>query len=204
MQLVLRPQGGLAPEVAADPAQSEQLRDYRAVAGRIASGEVRVGDEVDVFPAGAKTTVTGIRVAGASVDSAAAPQSVSIELADDVDTARGTLLAASGTLPEGRREVEAELFQLDARPLTVGARVLVKHGTATVQAIVQQIDSRYDLDALTHQSADTLETNDIGRVTLRLASELPLESYATNRHGGSFLVIHPATGATLAAGITRS
>ncbi|MDE0546460.1 sulfate adenylyltransferase subunit 1 [Microbacterium sp. C7(2022)] len=203
VQLVLRPQGGLAPDVAADPAQAEQLRDYRAVAGRIASGVVRVGDAVDVFPAGATTTVTGIRVAGVSVDEAAAPQSVSIELEHDVDTARGALIGASGTLPEGRREVDAELFQLDARALEIGSRVLVKHGTATVQALVANIESRYDLDALTHQSADTLQTNDIGRVTLKLASELPLESYKNNRHGGSFLVIHPSTGATLAAGITR-
>ncbi|MEV8267734.1 GTP-binding protein [Microbacterium sp. NPDC076911] len=204
VQMVLRPQGGLAPHLVTDAAEAERLRDYRASAGRIASGEVHVGDKVEVFPAGAKTTVSGIRVAGVSVDYAAAPQSVSIELADDVDTARGALIAASGSLPAGRREIEAELFQLDARALTVGSRVLVKHGTATVQALVAQIDSRYDLDALTHQPADTLETNDIGRVTLRLATELPLESYAKSRHGGSFLVIHPSSGATLAAGITRN
>jgi sulfate adenylyltransferase subunit 1 len=204
VQLVLRPQGGLAPDIASDAAEVERLRDYRAVAGRIASGEVRLGDEVEIFPAGAKTTVTGIRVAGVEVNEAAAPQSVSIELADDVDSARGALIAASGTLPEGRREIDAELFQLDARPLTIGSRVLVKHGTATVQALVANIESRYDLDALSHQATDTLQTNDIGRVTLRLSSELPLESYAKSRHGGSFLVIHPSSGATLAAGITRN
>ena len=86
---------------------------------------------------------------------------------------------------------------------TPGIRVLVKHGTATVQAIVAQIESRYDLDALTHEPAQTLETNDIGRVRLRVAGDLPLEPYRTSRHGGSFLVIHPSDGATLAAGIVR-
>ena len=129
-------------------AEAERLRDYRAVAGRVASGSVRIGDRVEIFPTGIATTVTGIQVAGADVDEAVAPQSVSVQLADDVDAARGALVVAAGTLPAGRRDVEAELFQLDARTLTPGSRVLVKHGTATVQAIVAQIESRYDLDAL--------------------------------------------------------
>ncbi|WP_426322620.1 sulfate adenylyltransferase subunit 1 [Microbacterium sp. E-13] len=201
VQLVLRPQGGLAPGI--DPGEAERLRDYRAVAGRISSGVVRVGDRVEIFPAGRATTVTGIRSAGAEVGGATAPQSVSLEFEDEIDTARGALVVAEGTLPAARREFEAELFQLDARALTPGIRVLVKHGTATVQAIVAQIESRYDLDALVHVPAQTLQTNDIGRVRLRLAADLPLEPYRASRHGGSFLVIHPADGATLAAGIVR-
>lgn len=204
VQLVLRPQGGLSPELAADPALAERYRDYRAVAGRISSGEVRVGDAVEIFPSGVSTTVTGIEVAGAEAEAAIAPTSVALRLADDVDAARGSLVVTPGSLPAPRRSVEAELFQLDARPLTTGARVLVKHGTATVQAIVQQITSRYDLDELVHVPADTLAVNDIGRATLRLAADLPLESYRDSRDGGSFLVIHPADGATLAAGIGLS
>ncbi|WP_137844532.1 GTP-binding protein [Microbacterium sp. 2FI] len=203
VQLVLRPQGGLAPEFASDEDAVERLRDYRAVAGRVSSGTVSVGDRVEIFPTGIATTVTGIQVAGREATSAVAAQSVSLQFADDVDAARGALVVAAGTLPEARREIDAELFQLDARPLTAGARVLVKHGTATVQAIVAQIESRYDLDALVHEPAGVLETNDIGRVRLRFAADLPLEPYGANRHGGSFLVIHPSDGATLAAGITR-
>ena len=72
-----------------------------------------------------------------------------------------------------------------------------------MQAVVAQIDSRYDLDTLTHEPADALAANDIGRARLRLAADLPLEPYSANRAGGSFLVIHPSDGATLAAGIMR-
>jgi sulfate adenylyltransferase subunit 1 len=201
VQLVLRPQGGVSPAVGADEAES--LRDYRASAGRISSGTVRIGDPVQIFPSGIRTTVSGIAVAGVPVERATAPQSVSLQLADDVDAARGAVIVADGTRPAGRRQIDAELFQLDARPLVAGARVLVKHGTTTVQAVLAQIDSRYDLDALTHEPADTLAANDIGRVRLRLAADLPLEPYHANRAGGSFLVIHPSDGATLAAGITR-
>ena len=69
VQLVLRPQGGLAPGI--DPAEAERLRDYRAVAGRISGGIVRVGDRVEIFPSAIPATVTGIRAAGAEVQEAA-------------------------------------------------------------------------------------------------------------------------------------
>lgn len=204
VQLVLRPQGGLSPELAADPAAAERYRDHRAFAGRVSSGSVRVGDRVTVFPAGIDTTVTAIDVAGASAEEAVAPQSVSLQLADDVDAARGAVIAAAGTLPAPSRTVSAELFQLDARPLTPGARVLVKHGTSTVQALVAEITSRRNLDTLAHESASQLEVNEIGRATLRLAADLPVEPYAANRAAGSFLVIHPSDGATLAAGTVQA
>ncbi|MFE6965026.1 sulfate adenylyltransferase subunit 1 [Agromyces sp. NPDC057679] len=203
VQLVLRPQGGFAPDVADDPGRAEAFRDYRAFAGRIGSGRVRVGDRVTVFPAGIETTVTGIDQAGASLDEAVAPQSVALRLADEIDAARGAVIAAAGTLPEARREFEAELFQLDPRALTPGTRVLVKHGTTTVQGLVASIDAKRDLDTLEHVPATSLEVNDIGRATIRVAADLPLEPYGENRHAGSFLVIHPSDGRTLAAGITE-
>jgi len=200
VQLVLRPQGALAPAVAAQPDAADRFRDYRAFAGQVSSGTVRVGDEVAVFPGGAVTTVVGIDTAGGELDEAHAPQSVALRLAHEIDAARGAVIAASGTLPEGRRGIAAELFQLDARPLARGARVLVKFGTATVQALVASVEGRRNLDTLATEAAEQLEANDIGRVTLRLSAELPFEDYAVHRRSGAFLVIHPQDGATLAAG----
>ncbi|PRB07160.1 sulfate adenylyltransferase [Microbacterium sp. MYb72] len=197
VQLVLRPQGGLSPTVSADDA--ERYRDFRGFAGRISAGSVRVGDIVEVFPGGHATTVTGIHVAGAEADAATAPQSVTLTLADELDAARGAVIAASGTVPAGRREAVVELFQLDPRTITAGTRVLVKHGTLTVQALVSEVIDRRDLDTLGHLDADALAVNEIGRVRLRFAADLPLEPYEQSRSGGSLVLIHPADGATLAA-----
>ncbi len=203
VQSVIRPQGGLSPELAATPALAERYRDYRAVAGRISSGEVRIGDRVALFPGNFETTVTGLSSAGREVTVASAPESVAIELADALDTARGAFLSAAGARPTPSRQLSAELFQLDPRPLRAGNRVLVKHGTATVQAQVVSIDSKRNLDTMANEAAEALEVNDIGHATLRLAAELPTEPYVTDRNTGSFLVIQPGEGHTLAAGIIR-
>ncbi|WP_353814450.1 sulfate adenylyltransferase subunit 1 [Agromyces sp. SYSU T00266] len=199
VQLVIRPQGGLSPDLT--DAAADAFRDHRAFAGRIESGTVKVGDPVEVFPAGVRTTVTGIRRGPEALAEASAPLSVSIELADPVDAARGAVIAAAGSLPAPRRELDADVFQLDGRPLTTGARVLVKHGTTTVQAIVTDIRGRLDLDTLGTTPASVLATNDIGLVRLKLSADLAAESYAAHRRAGAFLVIHPQDGATLAAGI---
>ncbi len=196
VQVVIRPQGALAAD--ADP---ERFRDYRAYAGQIAAGTVRVGDTVTVAPGGATATVAGIDAAGRSLDEATAPQSVAVRLDADLDLARGRVIAAVGTLPEPAREFTASLFWLDARPLLVGARLLVKFGTATVQATVDEITGTRDLDTLSLAHASTLVANDIGEVHVRLAADLPIEPFSTHRRSGAFLVIHPHDGATLAAGI---
>jgi len=199
VQLVIRPQGGLSPELT--DAAADAFRDHRAFAGRIESGTVSLGDPVEVFPAGVRTTVTGIRRGPESLDAASAPLSVALELADPVDAARGAVIAAAGSLPAPRRELDADVFQLDGRPLTPGARVLVKHGTTTVQAIVTDVRGRLDLDTLETTPTASLATNDIGLVRLKLAADLVALPYAAHRRAGAFLVIHPQDGATLAAGI---
>ncbi|MCK8610159.1 sulfate adenylyltransferase subunit 1 [Agromyces sp. C10] len=216
VQLVIRPQGALSPELidgrsgsevsvrafgATRPPAADDFRDYRAFAGRIESGTVRVGDVVEVFPAGVTTTVAGIDRGPVAVEAASAPLSVSLRLADPVDAARGAVIAAAGSLPKPRRELEADVFQLDGRPLTPGSRVLVKHGTSTVQALVTDIRGRLDLDTLETEPTAALETNEIGLVRLKLAADLAVEPYAAHRRAGAFLVIHPHDGATLAAGI---
>ncbi|MEY9853244.1 sulfate adenylyltransferase subunit 1 [Leifsonia sp. EB41] len=196
VQLVLRPQGALATGL-----DATEYRDYRSAAGRIASGSVRVGDRVSVHPGGATSVVTRIDVAGRSVESAVASQSVAVSLADDLDLARGALLGAAGTLPEPRSAITAEVFWLDPTRGVAGARLLLKWGTATVQARLTAIDGRRDLTTLQVVPAEALEVNDIGHVALQLAEALPVEPYAANRETGAFLLIDPQSGATLAAGI---
>ena len=198
VQYVLRPQGALAPSVAD---RADELRDYRGYLGQIASGSVSVGDAVELYPGGFKTTVTAISIAERSVDTAFAPQSVALELADQFDLARGAVIAAAGTLAEPTNNLSGELFWLDPRPLVAGQRLLLKTGTVTTQVMVSAIEGRRNLDTLAIDPADKLEINDIGHASLRLATAVPIDDYAQNRRAGAFLLIHPQDGATLAAGI---
>ena len=194
-QTVLRPQGGLAPGL--DP---EQFRDYRAVAGQITSGRIRLGDEVDVHPAGVRTQVVGIDTADGELETAGAPQSVALRLADDIDTARGSVIVATGTLPEPRRQLRAEVFPFTTEGLRSGDRVLIKTGTTSVKAIVT-IEAKRNLATSQIEPAEVLAGNDIGLAQVKLSAALPIPDFRDHGPAGAFLIIDPQTGNTLAAGI---
>ncbi|RKN03315.1 sulfate adenylyltransferase subunit 1 [Streptomyces radicis] len=176
--------------------------DYRGYAGQISSGVLRVGQRVVVQPSGLTSTIEGIDALGQSLDVAWAPQSVTLTLADDLDISRGDLIAPADGAATATREVTATVCHLHDRPLAPGARVLLKHATRTVKAIVKEIPSRLTLDDLSHHpDPGELVANDIGRVTLRTSEPLAMDAYADSRSTGSFLLIDPADGATLTAGM---
>ncbi|MFJ6940040.1 sulfate adenylyltransferase subunit 1 [Streptomyces sp. NPDC101132] len=182
--------------------QTAQHHDYRGYAGQLASGVLRVGDAVTVLPSGRTTAVAAIDALGARTDVAWAPQSVTVRLTDDVDVSRGDLIAAVGTAGAPTQDIEASVCHLNERPLHVGAKVLVKHTTRTVRALVKDISYRIDIGTLERRpGAEGLQVNDIGHVVLRTAEPLALDPYADNRRTGSFLLIDPADGTTLAAGM---
>ncbi len=194
VQLVLRPQGG-----AIDP----QYVEYRGYAGEISAGRVHVGDPVVVLPSGLRSTVAGIDLAGEQLDEAVAGQSVSLRLADEIDAPRGSLISSVADAPEPVKQLEATVAWMAEKPLHAGARVLLKHGTSTVKAVVGEISGKLDLDSMAPVNSDTLELNDIARVHIRLAAPIAAESYLDTRNGGAFVLVEPQSGWTLAAGMIR-
>jgi sulfate adenylyltransferase subunit 1 len=180
--------------------QTAEHPDYRGYAGQIAAGAFRVGESVTVLPSGRTSTVAGIDLLGESVGIAWAPQSVTIRLADDIDVSRGDLIAPSDDAPALVQDVEATVCHVADTPLGAGQRVLLKHTTRTVKAIVKDIPSRLTLDDLSqHPDPGQLVANDIGRVVVRTAEPLALDVYADSRRTGSFLLIDPSDGTTLSA-----
>jgi sulfate adenylyltransferase subunit 1 len=103
--------------------------------------------------------------------------------------------------PAIRRELTTTVCWLSDRPLIVGARVLIKHTTTTAQATVTKINGALDLETLGVVDATELALNDIGKVQLKIAAPLATDPYSSNTVTGSFLLIDPHDGWTLAAGM---
>ncbi|MFK0050200.1 sulfate adenylyltransferase subunit 1 [Streptomyces sp. NPDC090741] len=180
--------------------QSAEHRDYRGYAGQIASGVLRVGAPVTVLPSRLTTTIEAIDTLGGPAEAAWAPQSVTVRLADDIDVSRGDMIAPADGAPPLTRDLAATVCHVADRPLRVGDRVLVKHTTRTVKAVVKAIPSRLALDDPARRTAvEELRANDIGQVVIRTAEPLALDAYARSRRTGSFLLIDPDDGTTLTA-----
>ncbi|MGW6272718.1 sulfate adenylyltransferase subunit 1 [Streptomyces sp. NPDC055060] len=182
--------------------QTAEHPDYRGYAGQIAAGTFRVGESVTVLPSGKTSKIAGIDLLGTPVDVAWTPQSVTLLLESDIDIARGDLIVPSGDQPPTSQDISATVCHVADTALNVGQRVLLKHTTRTVKAIVKEIPSRLTLDDLSqHPDPGVLVANDIGRVVIRTAEPIALDTYAASRRTGSFLLIDPADGTTLAAGM---
>jgi len=182
--------------------QTDEHRDHRGYAGRVAHGVVRVGDPVVVLPSGRTTTVSAIDGLDGPLREAFAPQSVSIRLTDDLDVSRGDLLAAADEAAAPSQDLAGDVCVVSDRPLSAGDRVLVRHGTRTVRAKVTAVTARLDLASLESSAYDrALVVNDIGRLSLRLAEPLAVDDYAALRRTGAFLLVDEQDGSTLAAGM---
>ncbi|HEX4357537.1 MAG TPA: GTP-binding protein [Pseudonocardia sp.] len=181
--------------------RTAEYPDYRGYAGQVAAGTVRPGQRVLVLPEGLSSTVTSVDTADGQLAEAGAGRSVTVLLADNLDVARGSVIVDAEHPPTVTDQLETTVCWLAEQPLRPGARLLLKHGTRVTQAIIGALHDRLDTNTLTLSTPERLEINDIGRVSIRTADPLPVDDYADSRATGSFLLIDPPTGNTLAAGL---
>jgi bifunctional enzyme CysN/CysC len=187
----------IRPHQATDP----ELHDYRGYAGQVAGGVLKPGDEVMHLPSGMTTRISRIDTASGPVQEAYPPMSVTLLLEDDLDISRGDLICRPHNRPEVTQDVDAMVcWMTDAPRLTPRSRLIVKHTTRTVKALVRDISYQLDINSLHRdESASQLALNEIGRVTLRLTQPIFCDPYSRNRMTGGMILIDEATHATVGA-----
>ncbi|MCW1959330.1 MAG: adenylyl-sulfate kinase [Mycobacterium sp.] len=185
--------------------QTLEHADHRSYAGTVASGVIRTGDEVVVLPAGKSSRITAIDGPTGPVAEAFPPMAVAISLADDIDISRGDMLARPQNQPESTREFDAMVcWMADDATLEPGREFIIKQTTRTTRARITALDYRLDVNSLHRdKSATALKLNELGRVSLRTTVPLLLDEYNRNPATGSFILIHPETNVTVAAGMVR-
>jgi bifunctional enzyme CysN/CysC len=126
-----------------------------------------------------------------------------VTLEDEIDAGRGDMLVRRMNLPTVSTRCDAMLCWMGDAPMDPEVPYLLRHTTRTVKARVTRLVYRMDVDTLHRERADTLATNDIGRVEITAASPLCFDPYRMNRETGSFVLVDPFTHATVAAGMIR-
>jgi len=170
-----------------------ELADFRGYMGRIASGRVNVGQRVMVMPAGRQTTVTGISAFDGDLQSAFAPQSITLTLAEDLDVSRGDMITGIEDAPAARKEFEATICWMSPKPMRTGAKYLLRHTSRRVKAMPAEIAYRIDPNTLERQTGLTeLHQNEIARVSIKTLQPIACDSYRENRETGAFILIDDA------------
>jgi sulfate adenylyltransferase large subunit len=182
-------------------ATDAELHDYRGYAGQVAGGVLKPGDEVLHLPSGFATKVRRIEAAGTEIPEAFAPMSVTLLLDDDVDISRGDMICRPNNRPAAAQDIEAMICWMSSETaLARRSRLIVKHTSRTVKAIVTDLHYRIDVNTLHRDEAATqLGLNEIGRVRLRLTQPIFCDPYARNRTTGGLILIDEGTNATVGA-----
>ena len=181
---------------------SDAHHDFRGLAGRVAGGVFKPGDEVVALPSGRTTRIREIRGLDGPVAEAFSPMSAVLTLEDDLDVSRGDLLAKPGNVPQLSQDLDAMVCWFDDKPLRPGGRYLVRHTTREARCAVRAVRYKVNINTLHKLEGDAaIGMNDIGRIALRTATPLCFDSYKRNRNTGSLVLVDEFTNRTVAAGM---
>lgn len=182
--------------------QSDDHRDYRGYAGRVASGIYRKGDEVAVLPSGFTSKIKSINTGEQEIEEAYAPMSIAITLEDDIDVSRGDMIVKKNNQPEGEQEFDVMLCWLNNDSAKPRAKYTVMHTSNEQRAMIKEVVYKIDINTYNRDSENKdLSMNDIARVKIRTTHRLMLDSYRDNRNTGSIILIDESTNETVAAGM---
>lgn len=184
---------------------SNQFRDFRGYAGRIAQGNVSKGDTIKILPSGYSSKIISIWEADKEILSASKGESVSICLSDDIDISRGDCLVADNdTSLQIESNLRLTICWFNVKGLILGQRYIIRHAAQETLGIFKSINHKVDITTQKEVTGiTTLNMNDIGDVELKTARPLVFETYAKNKVFGSIVVIDQYTNETVGAGMIQ-
>lgn len=189
--------------------------DFRGFCGKVASGVVHKGDRIMALPSGKTSRVKRIVTYDGDLDYAFPPQSVTLQLEDEIDISRGEMIvkctdnmpdntAPFKSLPEGPcigRHFEATIVWMDEEPMDPAKSFYLKHTTNTTRCRFDHLKYKVDVNTLERSTVDRLTLNEIGRAVMVSSKELFFDAYKDNKPTGAFIIIDPITNNTSAVGM---
>lgn len=175
--------------------------DFRGFAGQINSGAIKLGDAIRVLPSGKTSVIRRIVTMDDDLDEAVAGQSVTLCFDDEIDCARGDVIAAADDPPQVADQFEASIVWMAEQALVPGRAYWLKLGAQTVSATIRAPKYEINVNTLEHLAARTLGLNAIGVAEVATDKPIVFEPYAVNRTLGGFILIDKLTNATVGAGM---
>ncbi len=182
--------------------QSDKYHDYRGYAGRIDGGIFNVGDKVTLLPGGRESKIKSIDTLNETLETAFAPQSVTMTIEDDIDISRGDMIVKSDNIPNQSQEITAMISWFSEKSLALKGKYFIKHTTNELRCMVTDIKFKMDINSLERNYDDKkIEMNDIARVSFKTTKPVFFDSYRKNRYTGSFILVDEGTNETVGAGM---
>jgi len=175
--------------------------DFRGYSGTIASGSIKVGEEIITSSSRQKAKVKEIYLGHDSLKSANFNKSITITLNKEIDISRGDVLCKKDSLIETADQFNINIIWMSDEKCYPGRTYLTKiHNTSTSMKVLE-IKKLYNINTLEHQPGKELELNDVAEVTISLNKSIPFTHYNENKNLGALIVIDPLNNQTIGVGM---
>ncbi|SUS06084.1 Adenylyl-sulfate kinase [uncultured Defluviicoccus sp.] len=165
--------------------------ERRIVAGRIETGQIRLGDTLMFSPSNKTARVASIEAWNARIQpvAARAGQSIGITLDEQLFIERGEVASLVANPPTLSNVFRGRLFWLGHAPLKVGKRYKMKLCTAEYTVEVQAIERIIDVNDLGMRESQEVERNAVAEVVLRARGLIALDPFDYNMSTGRFVLV---------------
>lgn len=107
-------------------------QQFRGYAGTVASGSVRLGDEIVSLPSGVGTRVKSVETYDGALEEAEAGDAVVLTLEEEIDVSRGDMIVRRKNLPAVTDRLEAYLCWMNESAMEVGRPYTLLHTSREV------------------------------------------------------------------------
>jgi bifunctional enzyme CysN/CysC len=183
--------------------------DFRGFSGTMASGVIRVGDEVASLPSRQQSKIKAIYGPDGEIQEAFAPQAITVTLEDEIDVSRGNMLVPVNNIPHIGNEFEAMVVWMHESAAQPGRSYLIKHTASMIPGVLSSIRYKVDVNTMKRdknvdeetEKVSSLELNEIARCHITLHRPIAFDPYDKNHTTGAFIIVDRLTNVTVGAGM---
>ncbi|TVZ38634.1 sulfate adenylyltransferase subunit 1 [Alteromonadaceae bacterium 2753L.S.0a.02] len=175
--------------------------NFRGFCGTVASGVVKVGDEIKVLPSGKTSKIKSIVTYERELEEAFNGQAVTLTLQDEIDISRGDMIVHAASEQTFSNRMRGHLVWMSETEMKPGKQYLFKFASKVTPGVVSDIEYRVDVNTFEKSEVENMQLNDIAVVDVQLEQQVVIDPYQQNRATGAFIIIDRLSNITVGAGM---
>ena len=175
--------------------------DFRGYSGTIASGNIKVGEEIRTVPSNQKAKVKELFIGDKSIKSSSKKQSITLTLNKEIDISRGDIICKKDSIVESADQFNINMIWMSEENCFPGRSYIAKIHNNSSTIKILDIKKIYNVNTLEHSPGKQLDLNDVAEVTVSLNKNVPFMSYQENKNMGSMIIIDPISNQTIGVGM---
>ena len=175
--------------------------DFRGYSGTIASGNIKVGEEIRTVPSNQKAKVKEIFIGDKSIKSSSNKQSITLTLNKEIDISRGDIICKKDSIVESADQFNINMIWMSEENCFPGRSYIAKIHNNSSSIKILDIKKIYNVNTLEHSPGKQLDLNDVAEVTVSLNKNVSFMSYQENKNMGSMIIIDPISNQTIGVGM---